>query len=90
VSEIVEEADYRSDTAYLRRRGDFGRRFRAYPHLRGPPSESRKHVVQRGVSDGVMTLAHPRYINRFRSASKLQGEGGYYLSSLVSPSSRRR
>jgi len=27
--------------------------------------------------------AESRYINRFRSACKLQGEGGYYLSSLV-------
>jgi len=26
-----------------------------------------------------------RYINRFRTASKLQAEAGYYLSSLVRP-----
>ena len=29
-----------------------------------------------------MRCAESRYINRFRSASKLSGEGGYYLSSL--------
>jgi hypothetical protein len=33
------------------------------------------------VSD-ISAFAEDRYINRFRSAPKLQGEGGYYLSSL--------
>ena len=30
-------------------------------------------------------VSNVRYIERYRTASKLRGEGGYYLASLVSP-----
>lgn len=45
-------------------------------------------VVLRASPDNM--LSNLEYINRFRNPEKLMGEGGYYLSSLVSEVGARR
>lgn len=71
--------------------GKLGRRATSDPgllrHVHGPEATSADafvpiliFVVLRANPDHL--LSNVEYINRFRSGSKLQGEAGYYLSSL--------
>jgi len=99
-SPATDSASRRPHSARLERRPG-RRRLHPVPHLHRHPGQPRAPRLEPAVrplslffgsltASETLTRSLYRYIQRFRNPEKLSGEGGYYLSSLVRPSSFRR